>query len=69
MKFIKRLIRGARYSEKYGHHPGTEMLVAILVCGAIAGLRHGIWGALAGFFLAAVFAVPLWLIGCWERGE
>lgn len=69
MKVIQRLIRGARYSEKYGHHPGTEIMIAFLAMGAVAGAKGGVYSAIGGFLIMAIFAVPMWLIGCWNRSE
>lgn len=67
---LKRLIKGARYSDKYGSHPGTIWLINFVSMGAIAGAQSGgLAGSLGGAAFMAVFLLPLWLIGCWERGD
>lgn len=67
-KAFKRIIRGARYSEEYGSHPGTPWLIFFIVMGVVAGADSGILGALGGAAFMASFFGPMWLIGCWDRG-
>lgn len=71
MKFIfRRLVCGARYSEKYGNHPGTAFLLFFVAVGGLAGLSSGgVSGLVFGSFLMFLFFVPLWLVGCWSRGD
>ena len=59
---IKRLLKGIRYSPKYGNHPGTPVLVFGVMAGAIVG---GMLGAAIAFVLIS----PLYLEGAWERGR
>ena len=66
---ISRIIKGAQYSEKYGSHPGTPVLVFCTILGALAGLDKGISGACIGAGIMLVCFGSLWLIGCWERGK
>jgi NhaP-type Na+/H+ and K+/H+ antiporter len=66
---ISRLVKGAQYSEKYGSHPGTPILIFFVAVGALAGLDKGIYGACIGAAVMLAWFGSLWLIGCWERGE
>lgn len=50
------------YSEKYGSHPGTGILIALCFLGGVSG---GFLGALIMF---AVFC-PIYLVGAYERGD
>jgi len=59
---VKRIWRGMWYSEKYGHHPGWESLAMLLLIGGIAG-------GLRGFGIVLLIFGPMFLIGCWERGD
>ena len=69
LRALKRLWTGARWSEEYGHHPGTAPLVVVTAAGAIAGAdRHPVWGPLLGSSVIAVLYGPLWLVECWQRG-
>ena len=69
MDKLNRFIRGARYSEKYGSHPGTPLLLGFTALGALAGADGGLFGSIGGavFMFAPIFC--LWLVGCWDRGE
>ena len=71
---IKRLIKGARYSDKYGSHPGTPILCFMLLVGSIGGALNKntedpLIGALMGFAFTLFTVGWLWLIGCWNRGD
>ena len=67
---LERLWRGAHGSEQYGSHPGTPPLLVMIAAGAIAGVdRNPLWGPLLGGGLFAALYGPLWLIGCWHRGD
>ena len=58
---MKRLVRGAQWSEEYGAHPGTVPMLILIGAGAVtAGWPGGL--------LTTAAAVPLWLMGCWGRG-
>lgn len=59
---LRRIIRGLRWSERYGSHPGTPTMIVILALGAIAGGFRGV-------ALMAIVFVPLYLYGAWERGS
>lgn len=70
MKLIKDIIQGAGYLEGYGEHPGTSMLIVLVLCGGLAGASSG---GLAGFFGGSIVMVlcmfPLWVIGCVGRAR
>ena len=67
---LRRLWRGARWSHEYGSHPGTVPLLVLVAAGAIAGAdRDPVWGPLLGSGVMAALYGPLWLIGCWHRGD
>ena len=69
MSIIHRIVRGARYSEEYGDHPGTAIVLFFIFIGGIAGLARGPLGILFGAGAMALFFVPIWLWGCYERGK
>ena len=70
LKPLRRLWRGARWSDEYGSHPGTPALIFLIAAGGLAGIdRDPVWGPLLGAGVMAVLFVPLWLIGCWHRGD
>lgn len=58
---LRRIYRGARYSERFGSHPGTFYVGFFLCLGFLAG-------GLRGVGVMAAVLVPLWLWGCYERG-
>ncbi len=60
-KHLCRIMRGIRYSEKYGDHPGNMIIVSLIACGWICG------GWLGALVMAISFG-PMYLIGCWSRG-
>jgi|LakMenEpi03Aug12_release.lakeMendotaPanAssembly.Ray.scaffolds.fasta_scaffold515807_1 hypothetical protein len=66
---INILIKGAQYSEKYGSHPGTPILIFFVTVGALAGLDKGIYGVCLGAGTMLVWFGSLWLVGCWHRGK
>jgi len=66
---INRLVKGAQYSEKYGSHPGTPILIFFVAVGALAGLDKGIYGVCLGAGTMSVLFGSLWLVGCWHRGK
>ena len=67
---LTRIRRGACWSEKYGAHPGTAPLLTLILAGGIFGAdRDPVWGALLGAGIMAFGLGPLWLLGCWGRGN
>ena len=66
---IRRIRLGLTDLPGYGPHPGTDVLVCMLLMGAFAGAGNGgWWGALGGAGLFALFMVPMYLIGAHDRG-
>jgi len=65
----KRIIKGIRYSEKYGSHPGNIWIIVLIVMGFIAGYGVGLTEAIIG--AAAMLAIfgPIYLFGAYERGK
>lgn len=61
MTWIRRIIRGCT------DHPGTDVLVAFLLMGGLAGAKGGISGFFGGVIIMAVFIVPIY--GALERGK
>lgn len=57
----RRIVRGIRWSPKYGSHPGTPWALFFIGLGAVAG------GWIGAFVMAAVFG-PLYLWGAYETG-
>jgi len=69
VKFIKRLYKGACYSNKYGSHPGLPFMVFLPLLGAVAGSEHGPMDALYGFLFMFFAFFPFFLMGCYGRGK
>jgi hypothetical protein len=69
MHIIKQTIRGCGTLPHVGDHPGTIFLWMFLVLGAIAGLDKGLVGGLMGMVIMGSFAVPLYLIGAYDRAQ
>jgi len=65
---IRRLVRGMRYSEKYGSHPGTVPLLMFVVLGGLASLSRGWLYGLCGAGAVLITFGIVYLYGCWERG-
>jgi hypothetical protein len=67
---IRRIRLGLTDLPGYGPHPGTDLLVCMLLMGAFAGAGNGgWWGGLGGAGFMALFMVPLYLIGAHDRGR
>jgi len=66
---ITRIIRGAKYNEKYGHHPGWTPLFLFTLLGFISGAARGFYGAMVGGFGMLIFIGIPFLMGCYDRGE
>ena len=59
---IQRVVRGCCYSEEYGSHPGTPILIFLVLAGCVARFPVG------GIIMLIVFG-PMYLFGAWERGK
>jgi len=62
VKTVKAILRGISYVEGYGEHPGTIILVWLVLLGAIAG------GWMGALIMLLVFG-PLYLWGAYDRGR
>ena len=70
MRWLKQAVRGAGYLEGYGHHPGWAILIAITLAGGVAGIdKGGLVGFFGGMLFAAVFTLPLFIVGCIGRAN
>jgi len=52
-----------------GEHPGTPMLVFMVILGGIAGGTNGLVGALIGSAAFLTIFAPIYLWGAYERAE
>ena len=69
MKTIRRrILLGARWSPEQRHHPGTPLVLAFGVVGAIAGMDRGPWGWAVGAGIMLGLSGPLWVYGCSRMG-
>ena len=70
MRWLKQVMRGCGTLPHVGSHPGFEGAVGMLVVGGVFGAEDGGWrGVLGGVLLAAIFVVPLYLIGAYDRAN
>lgn len=61
-------VRGCGNLPHVGPHPGTATVIVLIVVGAITGSRQGGWkGALVGALAMAIWAVPMYLFGGYDR--
>lgn len=67
MKTIKHIIRGCGWLEHCGDHPGTAVLFAFILSGALGGSNGGWNGILGGAGIMSAFMMPLYLHGAYER--
>lgn len=68
IKTIKHIIRGCGYLPNgYEEHPGTVVLFAFILMGAIAG-SHGGWkGTAFGASAMSIMVAPFYLMGAYDR--
>lgn len=69
MKIIKHIIRGCGHLPTYGEHPGTIPLLMFLFIGFMAGSHNGLLGGLAGICFFAMFLLPPYLYGAYNRSK
>ena len=61
MRLLRRIYQGARWSPDYGSHPGTPIVLLLILSGTLAcGWR--------GTVATTVVFGALWCIGAYERG-
>lgn len=63
------MIRGCGTLPHVGSHPGTGTVVALILMGIAAGSKAGWRGMLLGGMLMAVFFVPMYLYGAYDRAR
>lgn len=70
IKFFKRAWAGAGYLEGYGNHPGTGVVIVMILCtGAAAAQKGGLSGFIAGLAIGAVAFLPFYIMGCVSRAK
>lgn len=70
IKFFKRIWRGSGYLEGYGHHPGTSIVLIMLLASGLAGVeKGGLRGFIGGAIIGAICILPLYIIGCIDRAK
>ena len=69
MKIFKDILQGAGNLPSYGSHPGTGIMFAFLIMGALAGSDGGWTGILGGVAIMALIVVPIWCVGCIETAR
>lgn len=70
MKHVKQAIRGTGYLPHVGAHPGTEIVILLILLTAFVSAAHaGVLGFIAGFFFSAVIYGPIYLIGAYDRAR
>jgi hypothetical protein len=67
---LRQIIRGCGYVDGYGSHPGTGILIALVVMGGIAGAQGAGWrGFLFGACMMLLIFGPIYLFGAYDRGR
>ena len=61
-KTSRQIWRGFRYSDKYGSHPGTPILIGLIIMGIYAG------GWIGGSIMTLIFG-SVYVYGAYERGK
>jgi hypothetical protein len=70
LKFFKRAWLGAGYIEGYGHHPGTGVLLVMILCTGLAGAKKGnLSGFFGGIVIGAIAFLPFYIMGCVDRAK
>lgn len=69
MTVLRQIIRGCGTLPHVGEHPGTVLVVFIVVLGVVAGGRGGWLGALLGGVLMLGVFGPMYLWGAYDRAN
>jgi hypothetical protein len=74
MGTIKRIfgqtMRGCGYLPHVGEHPGTLWMIMFILFGGMAGVsRGGMYGMIGGLMFMALFVLPLYLWGAYDRAN
>lgn len=66
----RRIVMGAGYIDGYGEHPGTGLVVALILITALAGgASGGDIGFIGGAVIATLIYGPMWICGCVGRAN
>lgn len=70
IKIFKQTIRGIGTLPHVGEHPGTGMVIFLILITGLAGAQKGGW---FGFMVASAFALivygPMYLWGAYDRAQ
>lgn len=70
MILLHKIIRGAGYLPHVGSHPGTLILILMILAPGAAGIQNGgLLGFGLGVLLGAVVYVPFYAAGCVSRSN
>ncbi len=70
MQFFKHIINGCKDLPGYGPHPGTAVLLIVILVGGLAGVDKGGWaGFIGGAAFSCIMTMPLYLHGAYSRGK
>lgn len=69
MTRFRMMLMGCRTMPHVGEHPGTEVLLALIVLGGVAGSNGGWVGVVGGAVLMALVMGPLYLAGAYSRAK
>lgn len=61
--------KGCGYLEGYGNHPGTGILLGLIVIGGIIGLQKGFFGSFIGATMMGSVFGTCYLVGAYDRGK
>ncbi len=69
MSFIRHVFRGCGRLRYCGQHPGSGVLVGLILLGGLALSDLGLMGFLMGCLLMAIFFLPIYLAGAYDRSK
>jgi hypothetical protein len=69
MKALRQIIRGCTTLPHVGEHPGTGIVLMLILSGGAAGWRNGLPGVLVGAGIMAAGMIPIYLCGAHSRAE
>lgn len=70
MTLLNKIIRGAGYLPHVGSHPGTLILIIMLLAPGVTGIQNGgLLGFGLGVLLGAAVYVPIYAAGCVSRAN
>lgn len=69
MRVLRQIYRGCTDLPHVGEHPGTLWLCMFLLMGGLAGGKGGLAGFLGGTAFMALFMLPIYLYGAYDRAN